>query len=86
MDPATLTARTPKDAGAEAEPYAELTNISMETAKAVDNQGLGWGLFAWQKYLSHSGVCWVDAAAFIIPNEERNYVPDGQPTSGPAVR
>ena len=44
-----LAERTPKDAGAEADHYAELTNAYRETARAVENQEVGWGLFVCQK-------------------------------------
>ena len=46
-----LSERTPKvDEGDEhAEHYAWLSNAYQETAKAVDNKELGWGLFICQK-------------------------------------
>ena len=44
-----LADRTPKFGGPDAEHYAELTNAYRETARAVDNQELGWGLFICQK-------------------------------------
>ena len=44
-----LAERTPKDAGSEADHYAELTNAYRQTARAVDNQEVGWGLFVCQK-------------------------------------
>lgn len=44
-----LADRTPKLGGEHAEHYAELTTAYRETARAVDNQELGWGLFICQK-------------------------------------
>ncbi|MDA0265305.1 MAG: methyltransferase domain-containing protein [Chloroflexi bacterium] len=44
-----LADRTPKFGGPDAEHYAELTNAYRETARAVDNRELGWGLFVCQK-------------------------------------
>jgi len=44
-----LADRTPKFGGEHAEHYAELTTAYRETARAVDNQELGWGLFICQK-------------------------------------
>ncbi|HIM61899.1 MAG TPA: class I SAM-dependent methyltransferase [Dehalococcoidia bacterium] len=44
-----LVERTPKTDNEHAEHYEWLTNAYQETAKAVDNQELGWGLFVCQK-------------------------------------
>ncbi len=44
-----LAGRTPSGGGEHAEHYAELTTAYLETARAVDNQELGWGLFICQK-------------------------------------
>jgi ubiquinone/menaquinone biosynthesis C-methylase UbiE len=44
-----LAERTPADDGDDAEHYAWLSNAYRETAKAVDNQEMGWGLFVCQK-------------------------------------
>ncbi len=44
-----LADRTPKFDGDQAEHYAELTNAYRETARAVDNQEVGWGRFVCQK-------------------------------------
>ncbi|NQW22690.1 MAG: hypothetical protein HQ475_04505 [SAR202 cluster bacterium] len=40
---------TPKFDSEQAEHYTELTTAYRETARAVDNQELGWGLFVCQK-------------------------------------
>ncbi len=45
----TLAERTPKGAGEHAEHYEWLSKAYIETAKAVDNRELGWGLFICQK-------------------------------------
>ena len=45
----TLADRTPKGEGEHAEHYQWLSNAYIQTAKAVDNQELGWGLFICQK-------------------------------------
>jgi ubiquinone/menaquinone biosynthesis C-methylase UbiE len=45
----TLADRTPKGEGEHAEHYQWLANAYIQTAKAVDNQELGWGLFICQK-------------------------------------
>ncbi|MBQ12054.1 MAG: hypothetical protein CMJ45_10960 [Planctomyces sp.] len=45
----TLADRTPKGAGEHSEHYEWLSNAYIETAKAVDNRELGWGLFICQK-------------------------------------
>ena len=44
-----LADRTPKFGGGHAEHYTELTNAYRETATAVDNREVGWGLFICQK-------------------------------------
>ena len=44
-----LADRTPKSESEHAEHYAKLTNAYRETARAVDNQEVGWGLFICQK-------------------------------------
>ncbi len=44
-----LADRTPKFGGEHAEHYAELTTAYRETARAVDNREVGWGLFICQK-------------------------------------
>lgn len=44
-----LAERTPTDGGDHAERYAELATAYRETARAVDKQELGWGLFVCQK-------------------------------------
>ena len=44
-----LADRTPKTGGEHGEHYAWLTTAYRETAKAVDNKELGWGLFICQK-------------------------------------
>ncbi len=44
-----LAERTPADDGDHSEHYAWLSNAYRETAKAVDNQEMGWGLFVCQK-------------------------------------
>jgi ubiquinone/menaquinone biosynthesis C-methylase UbiE len=44
-----LAERTPKADEEHAEHYAWLSNAYQETAKAVDNKELGWGLFICQK-------------------------------------
>lgn len=44
-----LADRTPKFDKEHAEHYAELTTAYRETARAVDNRELGWGLFVCQK-------------------------------------
>ena len=44
-----LAERTPTDGGDHAEHYAELATAYRETARAVDKQELGWGLFVCQK-------------------------------------
>jgi ubiquinone/menaquinone biosynthesis C-methylase UbiE len=44
-----LAERTPKADEENAEHYAWLSNAYQETAKAVDNKELGWGLFICQK-------------------------------------
>ena len=44
-----LADRTPKSQAEQAEHYAMLTNAYRETARAVDNQEVGWGLFICQK-------------------------------------
>ena len=44
-----LADRTPKDGGPEAEHYAKLTTAYRESARAVDNRELGWGLYVCQK-------------------------------------
>lgn len=44
-----LAERTPKSDGEHAEHYAMLTTAYKETARAVDNQEVGWGLFICQK-------------------------------------
>ena len=40
---------SPKTGGEHGEHYAWLTTAYRETAKAVDNKELGWGLFICQK-------------------------------------
>jgi ubiquinone/menaquinone biosynthesis C-methylase UbiE len=45
----SLAERTPKDTPEHAEHYRWLTNAYMETAKAVDRNELGWGLFVCRK-------------------------------------
>ena len=45
----TLADRTPKGEGEHAEHYRWLSKAYIETAKAVDNRELGWGLFICQK-------------------------------------
>ena len=45
----TLADRIPKDEGEHAEHYQWLSDAYIQTAKAVDNQELGWGLFICQK-------------------------------------
>ena len=49
--PPTLrkTQALPNDSDDHAEHYAELTTAYLESARAVDNQELGWGLFICQK-------------------------------------
>lgn len=44
-----LSERTPTDTGDQAEHFAWLSNAYKETARAVDNKELGWGLFICQK-------------------------------------
>ena len=44
-----LAELTPKDGGENAEHFQWLTNAYRQTAKAVDNRELGWGLFVCQK-------------------------------------
>jgi len=44
-----LAERTPKSDDEHAEHYAWLSNAYRETARAVDNQEVGWGLFICQK-------------------------------------
>ena len=44
-----LADRTPKSAGEHAEHYEMLSKAYRETARAVDNQEVGWGLFICQK-------------------------------------
>jgi ubiquinone/menaquinone biosynthesis C-methylase UbiE len=44
-----LSERTPKDGGEHAEHFQELTTAYVQTAKAVENNELGWGLYVCQK-------------------------------------
>ncbi len=44
-----LAGRVPKDSTEHAEHYAELADSYIQTAKAVDNQELGWGFYICQK-------------------------------------
>lgn len=44
-----LADRTLKIGGDQAEHYAQLTTAYRETARAVDKQEVGWGLFVCQK-------------------------------------
>ena len=44
-----LAERTPKDEGEHAEHFQWLTTAYQETAKAVDNREVGWGLFVCKK-------------------------------------
>ncbi len=44
-----LADRTPKNGGEHAEHYEWLTNAYLETARAVDNRELGWGLYICRK-------------------------------------
>ena len=44
-----LAEPTPKSDDEHAEHYAWLSNAYLETARAVDNQEVGWGLFICQK-------------------------------------
>ena len=44
-----LSERTPKAEGENAEHYAWLSNAYKETARAVDNHELGWGLYICRK-------------------------------------
>ena len=44
-----LADRTPKDAGEHSEHYEWLSTAYRETARAVDNKELGWGLFICEK-------------------------------------
>jgi ubiquinone/menaquinone biosynthesis C-methylase UbiE len=44
-----LSERTPKGEGEQAQHFQDLSTAYIQTAKAVDNNDLGWGLFVCQK-------------------------------------